>query len=61
MSSYEIGEEVKKVNERTLSEMVIDSEFDKLLLDVISKPKSYLTKDNMALLFKEFLQLTKEK
>jgi len=61
MSSYEIGEEVKKLNERTLSEMVIDSEFDKLLLDVISKPKSYLTEDNMALLFNVFLQLTKEK
>ena len=30
MSSYEIGEEVKKVNERTLSEMVIDSEFEQL-------------------------------
>ena len=61
MPSYEIGKEVRKVCKRTLSERVIKNSLDKFLLDFVLKPKARLSGDDIALFFKDFLQVNKEK
>lgn len=53
MSSYEIGIEVKKLVDQILQEMAIKNDFDKSVVEVISRP---VKSESITPLFRTFLK-----